>query len=663
MNRAPVLAAEGIGKTFPGVRALYDVDFDVRPGEIHALLGQNGAGKSTLMNILAGVVEHDSGRLLVNGAPVRIQQPIDAQALGISIVHQELSLFPSRSVAENIFVGRLPKAHGFVDLRALLEQTRVALSEMEIDIDPRALVRDLPFPQQQLIEIAKALSFGGRVLILDEPTSALTEHECAILFRRLRLLRETGMAIIYVSHRLREVFALSDRITILRDGRLVGTFSTGTTTPADVISMMVNRNIATVGRPGTTAVGGVDSLFEGYASARQCTASILTCAPARSSGWPVLRAPDNPRSGGPSAASFHAAPNSISLDGLSSAGARREMRCVRASFTCLPIAEPKACSSDSTSNRTSSPPRLTSCAVGRGWRRRGSGSRCQLRRIALPIRTPSLWQRVVNLSGGNQQKVVLARGLTVDARVFIADEPTRGIDVGAKVEIYALLRKLAAAGRSILLISTELPELLAMSDRIRDRRWRAACRRAERGRSNRRADHGACVNPFGDSKSRKGRGLSVKTTSVSASDSDVNRPPGGLIKRLLQVREMTLLVLVVGCAAIFSLVVPHFGSAANALSIADTLVFDAIITTGMTIALVAGGFDLSVGSVFASSGVVVAVAMASGMPVWLADHHGAPNGCGLGSTQWLRHHENWRQSAADDSRHHGYGARLRLYSN
>jgi ABC-type sugar transport system ATPase subunit len=460
-----LLLAERI-KEFPGVRALEAVDFDVRPGEIHALLGQNGAGKSTLMNILAGVIPHDAGRLFVGGEPVTLRGPLHAQALGISIVHQELSLFPSRSIAENIFVGRLPQKNGFVDQPKLLADAREALAALEINLDPRTLIRKLPFSNQQTIEIAKALSFGGRLLILDEPTSALTEHESAILFRHLRRLREQGMGIIYISHRLREVFELSDRITVLRDGRLVGTFDAGAVTQADVVSMMVSRNISAVSKPNASAAGrvslsvrrlrvgavvrGVDiDLHHGEILGLAGLAGAGQADIGRALGGLTARRVD-----------------SIDLDGVPFHG-KTPREAMQSGVVYLPAdrrGEGLFLGLDVQQNVVASS--LGKLRTG-PWMNDGEASKVASGFVdSLGIRTPSLHQRVANLSGGNQQKVVLARGLTVDAQVFIADEPTRGVDVGAKAEIYGLLRRLAASGKSILLISTELPELLAMSDRI-----------------------------------------------------------------------------------------------------------------------------------------------------------------------------------------------------
>jgi ribose transport system ATP-binding protein len=467
MTKAAVLAVEEVSKTFPGVRALQAVNFDVETGEIHALVGQNGAGKSTLMNILAGVLQPDNGRILMGGAPVVMRDPAHARTLGISTVHQELSLFPSRSVAENIFVGRLPKRrNGFVDRQRLLAQSQAALAPLEAAIDPLRLVRDLAFSSQQLVEIARALSVGGKVLILDEPTSALNEHETGLLFRQLRRLRAAGMAIIYVSHRLREVFALCDRVTVLRDGRVSGTFPIRETTPDAVISMMVNRRVAEIVQQGAGVRGPTIMAVRGLVVPPTVHGVDVDLHAGEILGLAGLAGAGQTEIGRAIAGSLSCRAESLILDGAPSR-AHTPHQAMRNGIVYFPAdrrAEGLFLRLDVEEKIVSAS--LDALRVG-PWM-----NDAEARRVAggfvdtLAIRTPSLYTRVGNLSGGNQQKVVLARGLSVDARVFVADEPTRGIDVGAKAEIYLLLRRLAESGKGILLISTELPELLAISDRI-----------------------------------------------------------------------------------------------------------------------------------------------------------------------------------------------------
>ena len=462
-----LLAIEGVTKTFPGVRALEDVSFDLGRGEIHAVVGQNGAGKSTLMHILAGIERPEKGRILMEGNEVEIHSPARAQELGISIVHQELSLFPTRNVAENIFVGRLPTTRlGFVAQRALYSRASGSLAALEVPVHPRTLVRDLSFSYRQLIEIVKALSYGGKVLILDEPTSALNEHETGILLRQLKRLKEGGVGIIYVTHRLREIFAVSDRITVLRDGQVVGTHQTAAIDPDTVITMMVRRSISAETEP--KAGGGRKVLLR----VRGLT------VPPRVNGVNLR---------------LHAG-EIVGLAGLAGAGqvevgralaglqayraaqitlkdrpfrARTPWDAMRRGMVYLPADR----RSEGLFLRLSVKHNIVASSLNKlrwgPWINDIKASETAQQFVeSLGIRTPSLDQSAGKLSGGNQQKVVLARGLTVNAQVFIADEPTRGIDVGAKAEVYELLRHLADEGNAILLISTELPEILAISNRI-----------------------------------------------------------------------------------------------------------------------------------------------------------------------------------------------------
>ena len=462
-----LLTIEHVTKTFPGVRALEDVSFDLERGEIHAVVGQNGAGKSTLMHILAGIVRPDSGRILLDGKEVEIPNPARGQQLGISIVHQELSVFPSRSVAENIFVGRLPKNRlGFVDKKSLHSQARKYLNALEVTLDPWTPVRDLGFSHRQLIEIAKALSYGGNLLILDEPTSALTEHETAILLNQLRRLRDSGIGIIFVSHRLREVFAVSNRITVLRDGAVVGTQNTSDLDPDAVITMMVRRTIAALTKEKGSAAGKPRLQIQNLSVPRCVHGVDLQVRAGEIVGLTGIAGAGHTEVGRALAGAISHRASDISLDGKPA-----RIRTLRDAMQRGIVYLPADRRTEGLFLRLSVQQNIVAASLRKVRRLIWVQDR-RARRMAqeyvksLGIRTPSLDQFAVNLSGGNQQKVVLARGLTVDARILIADEPTRGIDVGAKAEVHELLRRLAQAGKSILLISTEFPEILAVSDRI-----------------------------------------------------------------------------------------------------------------------------------------------------------------------------------------------------
>lgn len=472
----PILVVESVTREFPGVRALSEVSFDVRRGEIHALVGENGAGKSTLMNILSGVHPAGtySGRILRNGEVVRFSGTKDAEAAGISIIHQELNLVPELSVAENLFLAREPTRFGLIDWRALYDRSRQALDAIHLDVDPRTKVRLLPVGRQQMVEIAKALLVDADVLLLDEPTSALTETETETLFGILRDLRARGHALVYISHKLDEVFALADRITVFRDGQSVGTRPVGEVTRAEVVSMMVGRDIADMYPKVPSAPGNVvlevgdycvenpsmpgewlvaDASFQaragevlGFAgllgSGRtELVMSIFGGWPGRSRGTVRFEGRDvrirSPR-------------DAIAL-GI---GLVTEDRKEQGLILCRDVRE---------NHSLASLKSLSSFGMIRG-RREWEQVRKSIQELR--IRTPSGRTLVVNLSGGNQQKVVLGKWLATSPKLLILDEPTRGIDVGAKVEIYRLINELAAAGVAIVLISSELPEVLSMSDRI-----------------------------------------------------------------------------------------------------------------------------------------------------------------------------------------------------
>ena len=462
-----VLTLRGIRKAYPGVVALDGVDLELRAGEVHVLLGENGAGKSTLMKIISGAVARDAGEVLLDGAPVEIRGPRHAQALGLGIIYQEFNLIPHLTAGENIFLGREPRLiAGVIDQGALLRAAQKILDELGVAIDARSVVSRLSVAQQQMVEVAKALSLNARVLMMDEPTSALTEQEIRELFATIARLKARGVALVYISHRMEELVVIGDRVTVLRDGRHVGTRSIGETTMAELVRLMVGRDLkdqfpkqaAPVGDEALRVAGlrrnGV--LHDINFTLRQ--GEVVGLAGLMGSGRTEL-----------ARAVFGADP----IDGgrIFVGGRERQIGSPRAAiglglgFLTEDRKHQGLVLGLSVQENTCLP------SVGAfsrfGVMQVEQESAATAARIAeLRIKTPGPHQRVVTLSGGNQQKVVLGKWLTTEADVFIFDEPTRGIDVGAKVEIYQLINQLAARGAAILMISSELPEILGMSDRI-----------------------------------------------------------------------------------------------------------------------------------------------------------------------------------------------------
>jgi ribose transport system ATP-binding protein len=458
----------GISKSFPGVHALDDCRFELRPGEVHALVGENGAGKSTLMKILAGIYHRDAGTIRVKGREVEIASPRAAQDMGISIIHQELNLMGHLTVAQNVFIGREPRRGVLLDDKALNRKAAELFEQLHIRLDPKARVSKLAVAQQQMVEIAKALSHNSDVLIMDEPTAALTEGEIAELFRIIRHLRELGHGIVHISHRLEELKQISDRVTVMRDARYIDTVQTAEATIGQIISMMVGRTIfeATPELPETvdpTIVLDVSGLNRGRqvqdVSFQLHRGEILGVAGLVGAGrTEVMRAifaADRPESG------------TITINGQP-ATIRTPSDAVRYGIAYLSEDRKRyglALGMDVEVNTVlASLRRFTSRF---GWIRTGATRKQALEQVkSLAIKTPGISQRVKNLSGGNQQKVVMAKWLTADTDILIFDEPTRGIDVGAKSEIYRLLNDLARQGKSIIMISSELPEILRMSHRV-----------------------------------------------------------------------------------------------------------------------------------------------------------------------------------------------------
>lgn len=458
-----------IDKRFPGVHALKSVDFDLRAGEVHALMGENGAGKSTLMKILSGVYQPDGGRITVDGAEVTLPTPKAAQDLGIGIIHQELALMRDLNVAQNIWIGREPrKSFGRIDEARQNADAAAIFRQMNLSISPTQPVGALTIARQQMVEIAKALSYRSRVLIMDEPTAALTDSEIAELFSIIQQLRAEGVGIVYISHKMDEIKRISDRITVMRDGAHVGTVEAADTPMSRIISMMVGREL------GDEAVSipdlsGAETALElrGLTRGREVQGISLSVKKGEVLGLAGLMGAGRTET---ARAVFGAEPaeaGEILVHGRP-VTIRTPADAVRAGIGYLSEDRKHfglALGMDVRAN-------IALASMSRHADRLGRIDEPALARIArdyiarLNIRTPHDRQPVRLLSGGNQQKVVIAKWLLRDCDILIFDEPTRGIDVGAKAEIYRLLADLAASGKAIIVISSELPEILRVSHRI-----------------------------------------------------------------------------------------------------------------------------------------------------------------------------------------------------
>ncbi|WP_428699099.1 sugar ABC transporter ATP-binding protein [Stappia sp.] len=463
----PALRLEGIVKTFPGVRALDGVGFSVRPGEVHALMGENGAGKSTLMKVLGGIHQPDEGEILIGETPTVMRSPLEAKAKGVVFIHQELSLAEELSVAENVFLGELPRrSFGRVDWPKLNEDTARILETLRVGFTPRTRVADLSIANKQMVEIARALTVDAKVAIFDEPTASLTDAEKSVLFDVIEGLKARGVGIVYISHRMEEIFRITDRISVLRDGQYRGTLETAETSEDEITQLMIGRKLDLSRRQAPAEPGEVALEVRG-----------LSCGELyRDVSFEVRRG------------------EVVGFYGLVGAG-RTEI-----AETLFGLRQPSAgrILLDGEEVRISSP----SDAIARGISlvpedRKGQGlvlgMNCRDNmtlpqvgdltagpfvsdgaevaifdqyRDKLDIRTPGWRQTVGNLSGGNQQKIVIGKWLSMHPEVLIVDEPTRGIDVGSKSEIHNLIRELAGHGYAVIVISSEMPEVLHVSDRI-----------------------------------------------------------------------------------------------------------------------------------------------------------------------------------------------------
>lgn len=462
-----LLEMKGVTKQFPGVYALKGVDFELENSEVHALLGENGAGKSTLMKILNGIYSINEGKIFINGNEVQINGVKDAQKLGISIIHQEISLVPYLSIADNIYLGREPVTQsGFIDKKTMYENTQMFLNDFDLGLSADTLINQLNVAQQQMIEIIKAVSFNSKIIVMDEPTSSLTEKEVDFLFKTIRNLKEQGVGVVYISHRMNELFEITDRITVMRDGTYIGTVVSKDTTIDHLISMMVGRELTNYYVRDFSTTG--DSVLQ---------VSNLT------------------KKGVIDNASFELRKGEIlGFSGLVGAGRSELMKCIFGldSFEQgeilvngkkVAIKNPNDAIKNKiayvTENRKEEGLFLSQSVkynltikilhefikffrVNSQYENNETNNYIK----ELTIKTPSANQEVKNLSGGNQQKVLISRWLATKPQVLILDEPTRGVDVGAKAEIYSIMNRLAKEGVSIIMISSELPEVINMSDRV-----------------------------------------------------------------------------------------------------------------------------------------------------------------------------------------------------
>jgi inositol transport system ATP-binding protein len=463
-----LIEAEGIRKGFPGVLALDNVSFKLRPGTVHALMGENGAGKSTLMKIIAGVYQRDDGVMKLRGQEVHFVGPLDALEHGVAMIHQELNLMQYMTVAENVWIRREPLTRfGFVDHGELNRRTAKLFEQLKIKIDPTVQVGSLSVANRQMVEIAKAVSYDSDVLIMDEPTSALTETEVAHLFEIIHDLKASGKGIVYITHKMNELFEISDEVSIFRDGKYIGTDLAKNLTRDEIIRRMVGREITQMFPKETVPIGEVvlsvknltlngvfhDVTFDvrageilGFAglvgAGRSNVAETLFGVTPASSGSIEIRGkPVNVSS-----------PSVAMRNGMAFLTEdRKDTGC----FLILDILENMQMAV------------LTQRYVKAGFVAAGEITpACKDMSSALRVKTPDMHERIENLSGGNQQKVLIGRWLLTKPRILILDEPTRGIDVGAKAEIHRLISKLAGDGVAVIMISSELPEVLGMSDRV-----------------------------------------------------------------------------------------------------------------------------------------------------------------------------------------------------
>ena len=463
-----LLEVRRVSKSFPGVVALDGVSLRVERGTVHALIGENGAGKSTLMKIIAGVIQADAGELCLLGRTLRLRGPRQALESGIAMIHQELNLMPTMTVAENIWIGREPAARfGLISHRELHRRTRALLERLRINLDPQAEVRTLSIASRQMVEIARALSYDSQLLIMDEPTSALGAHDAAHLFAIIRELKSQGKGVLYITHRMEELFEIADEVTVLRDGKYIGTAAPRNLTREALIHMMVGRELAQIFPRESTVPGALvlaahqltlrphfqDVSFELHAGEILGIAGLIGAGRSKLAEalFGVTPASSGRISIGGEAVRIDSPRTAVAHGMAFVTEDRKETGC----FLTLDVLD-----------------NLEIAVIGRDFVRLGFvrsaavGAACVSMSRQLRVKTPHLREPIANLSGGNQQKVLIGRWLLTAPRLLILDEPTRGIDVAAKAEIHELIARLAAQGAAVLMISSELPEILGMSHRV-----------------------------------------------------------------------------------------------------------------------------------------------------------------------------------------------------
>ncbi len=473
-NHRFALEMRHVSKAFPGVQALQDVSLEVEPGTVHALMGENGAGKSTLMKCLFGLYSLDEGEIVLEGKPVSIASSREALDLGISMIHQELHPIPDRSVMENVWLGRAPLRKvgrlSFVDRRTMRDKTEKLFEDLKLDINPRSLVRDLSVSKVQSMEIAKAVSYNARIIVMDEPSSSLTGHEVHHLFEIIRDLKNRGISVIYISHKMEEILEIADHVTIMRDGKKVGTWPAKELTTDLIISRMVGREMTNrfphrKNRPTEEAVLEVQGYTSPFAKSFQDVSFTLRKGEILGVGGlvgaqrtEVMEALFGLRSVASGKVFLHGEETDLSSPIKAKRHKMAFLTEERRATGIFPVL--------SVQFNLLAAHLASYVGSGRLLNQRAMRKDAREGIERLSVKTPSSRELIRNLSGGNQQKVLFARWLLTVPEILILDEPTRGIDVGAKYEIYSIMADLASQGKSIIMISSEMPELLGMTDRI-----------------------------------------------------------------------------------------------------------------------------------------------------------------------------------------------------